>query len=194
MNRTRRLTVIALLSAISFVLMVFPQFPLIPGVNFLKVDFSIVPVLIGALMMDLKSGYAILLVRSLLKLLLQNEGVGDYIGLPMNIVGMGVLLTAIYIFARRNRELTFGRFVGGAVVGTLALTVTMVVLNFVYAMPLYATFANFDIGQAFGVGRYLLWMVVPFNLAEGVILSIVSGLVYAGLRGIVRSTGAQLNK
>ena len=62
MNKTRRLTVIALLAAISFVLMIFPQFPLIPGASFLKIDFSFVPVLLGALMLDLKSGYAILLL------------------------------------------------------------------------------------------------------------------------------------
>ena len=78
MNKTRRLTVIALLAAISFVLMVFPQFPLIPGATFLKIDFSFVPVLIGALMLDLKSGYAILILRSLLKVLLNNSGVNDY--------------------------------------------------------------------------------------------------------------------
>ena len=64
MNKTRRLTVIALLAAISFVLMIFPQFPLIPGASFLKIDFSFVPVLLGALMLDLKSGYAILLLLS----------------------------------------------------------------------------------------------------------------------------------
>lgn len=51
MNKTRRLTVIALLAAISFVLMIFPQFPLIPGASFLKIDFSFVPVLLGALML-----------------------------------------------------------------------------------------------------------------------------------------------
>ena len=192
MNKTRRLTVIALLAAISFVLMIFPQFPLIPGASFLKIDFSFVPVLLGALMLDLKSGYAILLLRSLLKLLLNNEGVNDYIGLPMNIIAMAVLLTVIMVIVKRQ-DISPKRYVVGAVLGTLGLTLAMVILNYVYAVPLYAMFANFDSAKTIGLGTYLLWMVIPFNLIEGAILTAVSGLVYLGLRQIINTTRSQLN-
>lgn len=192
MNKTRRLTVIALLAAISFVLMIFPQFPLIPGASFLKIDFSFVPVLLGALMLDLKSGYAILLLRSLLKLLLNNEGVNDYIGLPMNIIAMAVLLTVIMLIVK-HQDISAKRYVVGAVLGTLGLTLAMVILNYVYAVPLYAMFANFDIAKTIGLGTYLLWMVIPFNLIEGAILTAVSGLVYLGLRQIIKTTRSQLN-
>lgn len=192
MNKTRRLTVIALLAAISFVLMIFPQFPLIPGASFLKIDFSFVPVLLGALMLDLKSGYAILLLRSLLKLLLNNEGVNDYIGLPMNIIAMAVLLTVIMVIVKRQ-DISPKRYVVGAVLGTLGLALAMVILNYVYAVPLYAMFANFDIAKTIGLGTYLLWMVIPFNLIEGAILTAVSGLVYLGLRQIINTTRSQLN-
>ena len=192
MNKTRRLTVIALLAAISFVLMIFPQFPLIPGASFLKIDFSFVPVLLGTLMLDLKSGYAILLLRSLLKLLLNNEGVNDYIGLPMNIIAMAVLLTVIMVIVKRQ-DISPKRYVVGAVLGTLGLTLAMVILNYVYAVPLYAMFANFDIAKTIGLGTYLLWMVIPFNLIEGAILTAVSGLVSLGLRQIINTTRSQLN-
>lgn len=192
MNKTRRLTVIALLAAISFVLMVFPQFPLIPGATFLNIDFSFVPVLIGALMLDLKSGYAILILRSLLKVLLNNSGVNDYIGLPMNIVAMGVLLTVIMLMVG-HRELTVKRFIAGSILGTVGLTLAMVILNYVYAVPLYAMFANFDIKATIGLGTYLLWMVIPFNLIEGVILTAVAGLVFVALRRVITNTHSQLN-
>ncbi|MCT0953601.1 ECF transporter S component [Weissella cibaria] len=192
MNKTRRLTVIALLAAISFVLMVFPQFPLIPGATFLKIDFSFVPVLIGALMLDLKSGYAILILRSLLKVLLNNSGVNDYIGLPMNIVAMGVLLTVIMLMVG-HRELTVKRFIAGSILGTVGLTLAMVILNYVYAVPLYALFANFDIKATIGLGTYLLWMVIPFNLIEGIILTAVAGLVFVALRRVITNTHSQLN-
>ena len=192
MNKTRRLTVVALLAAISFVLMVFPQFPLIPGATFLKIDFSFVPVLIGALMLDLKSGYAILILRSLLKVLLNNSGVNDYIGLPMNIVAMGVLLTVIMLMVG-HRELTVKRFIAGSILGTVGLTLAMVILNYVYAVPLYAMFANFDIKATIGLGTYLLWMVIPFNLIEGIILTAVAGLVFVALRRVITNTHSQLN-
>ena len=192
MNKTRRLTVIALLAAVSFVLMVFPQFPLIPGATFLKIDFSFVPVLIGALMLDLKSGYAILILRSLLKVLLNNSGVNDYIGLLMNIVAMGVLLTVIMLMVG-HRELTVKRFIAGSILGTVGLTLAMVILNYVYAVPLYAMFANFDIMATIGLGTYLLWMVIPFNLIEGIILTAVAGLVFVALRRVITNTHSQLN-
>ena len=192
MNKTRRLTVIALLAAVSFVLMVFPQFPLIPGATFLKIDFSFIPIILGALILDLKSGYAILLLRSLLKMLLNNEGVNDYIGMPMNIIALAVLLTVVMMLIGR-RHITLQRFILGAFFGTLGLTATMVVLNYFYAMPLYAMFANFDIKATIGAGTYLLWMVIPFNLLEGVILMAVAGVVYVALRQMIHTTHSQLN-
>lgn len=190
---TRRLTIIALLSAVAFILMLFPKFPLLPGVNFLTIDFSIVAVILGALLLDLKSGYAILLLRSLLKLLLANSGVNDYIGLPMNIVAMGIFLTVLYFWVKRKPTFSWGRFIGGAITGTLALTVAMVALNYFFAIPLYAVFANFDIGQIYGVGNYLVAMVIPFNLLEGFILTIAIAVVYVALRPFIERTAQQLS-
>ena len=69
MTNTRRLSTIAILSAISFVLMYF-DFPLLPAASFLKIEFSILPVLVGLVVMDLPAALGILLLRSLLKLLL----------------------------------------------------------------------------------------------------------------------------
>ena len=43
MTNTRKLAYIAILSAVSFLLLYF-SFPLIPAADFLKVDFSILPV------------------------------------------------------------------------------------------------------------------------------------------------------
>ena len=53
------MTIIAILSALSFVLMI-PNFPIIPGVDFLKLDFSILPILLGLILLDLKVPYVIL--------------------------------------------------------------------------------------------------------------------------------------
>lgn len=55
MTNTRRLSTIAILSAISFVLMYF-DFPLLPAASFLKIEFSILPVLVGLVVMDLPAG------------------------------------------------------------------------------------------------------------------------------------------
>src|SRR5699024_8880527 len=192
MNKTRHLTIIALLSAISFVLMIFPQFPILPGASFLKIDFSIVPVLLGTLLLGLKQGYTTLILRSVLKLLLNNEGPGDLIGIPMNIMGMTVFMTII-VLVMRPTKLLKGRFMWRTVFGTFGLTLVIVFLSYICAVPLYAIFANFDIKATIGMGRYLLWMVVPFNLIEGVILGVVSGAVFFSCQRVLSNMHSQLN-
>ena len=159
MTNTRKLAHIAILSTLSFLLM-YLQFPLIPSASFLQFDFSILPVLVGLMMIDLQSALGILILRTLLKLMLNNGGVTTLIGMPMNVVALGV-------------------------VGTIGLTVAMLILNYIYAVPLYAQFANFDISAILGLGNYLFAMVVPFNLIEGVIFSISFFILWTCLKPIL---------
>ena len=98
MTNTRRISTIAILSAISFVLMYF-DFPLLPAATFLKIEFSILPVLVGLVVMDLPAALGILLMRSLLKLLLNSQGVNTYIGLPMNMFSSFLAMTIWFSFA-----------------------------------------------------------------------------------------------
>ena len=169
MTNTRKLAYIAILSAVSFLLLYF-SFPLIPAADFLKVDFSILPVLIALVIFDFKSAIGVLLLRSLLKLLLNNGGLGSMIGLPMNFVALGVFVWGLSYFWKKNQ--TSKNYILGSVLGTILLTVAMVVLNYIYAVPLYAKFANFDIAQFIGLYKYLFAMVVPFNLLEGLIFAV----------------------
>lgn len=175
MTNTRKLTIIAILSAVSFLLM-YLKFPLIPTANFLEVDFSLVPILFGLLVLDIKSSFAILLVRTLLKLLLNNQGPSTIIGLPMNIAAMSVFILAAAYFWKKDQ--TIKNYLKVAVVATLGSTLVMLILNYVYAVPVYAAFANFDIRQILGLSKYLFLMVLPFNLLQGVLLSVVFYLCY----------------
>ena len=179
MTHTRKMAIIAILSAISFLLMFF-DFPILPGASFLKLDFSILPILLGLVVLNLRGALSILLVRSVLKLLLNNQGVNTYIGLPMNIVALGVFVIVFALIWKKER--TPLRFLLGSLAGTIGLTVAMLVLNYVYAVPLYAKFANFDIGKILGLSNYLMTMVLPFNLMEGVIFSVSFWLLYVLLK------------
>lgn len=120
-SKTRRLTLIAMLSAISFVLS-YPmfQFPLVPSASFLKIDFTILPILIGLFMLGLSSAFAILIIRSLLWLLLNSDGVNTYIGLPMNIIAVTVFVLVLWFFLRHRFSLR--NYIMATILGTLALT------------------------------------------------------------------------
>ena len=61
MTNTRKLAIVAVLSALSFLLMLY-EIPLIT--EFLKLDFSIIPILLALVVLDFKSSMAVLLIRS----------------------------------------------------------------------------------------------------------------------------------
>ena len=181
-KQTRRLVYIAILTALSFLLMYF-QFPLIPGADFLKIDFSILPLLALMLVYDLKSAWLALVLRSLLTLLLNNNGPSTIIGLPMNIMALGLFITALALLWKK--EQSFKNYVIASVAGTLLLTIAMVVLNIFYAVPAYAAFASFDINQFIGLSKYIFAMVIPFNLVEGIIFALSFYLVHLAIKPLL---------
>lgn len=175
-SKTRRLILIAILAAISTILMIFPTIPMFGG--FMKLDFSIVIVLIGMYLLNIKGALTILLLRSVLKVLLFNSGVADWVGMPMNIIAMTVFISVIWLFTNKNQGLRIKNYVFGAFLGTLAMTAVMALLNWIYAIPLYEKFANFSL-QAVGLNlrEWIVTMVLPFNLIQGFILAVIAGFV-----------------
>lgn len=194
MRRIQKITVISILGTMSFILMLFTQFPIVPGASFLKMDFSFVPVFLGAMLLNVRAGYAILMLRSVLKLLLDNGGVETYIGLPMNIIGLAILLTVVMkMMGADFTTWRLSRYIGSAIVGILTLTIAMLIMNYVYAIPLYAWLVNFDINQIFGSANYLLYMVLPFNLLFGGVLMAFMGLLIFPFKNLFARLKHQLN-
>ena len=81
MTNTRKLTLVAVLSALSFILM-FYQFSFL--IDFFKIDLSIIAILLALVLLDFKSAVWVTLIRSVLKLALNNKGLETLIGLPIN--------------------------------------------------------------------------------------------------------------
>lgn len=183
--RTRKLVIVAMLAAISFILMIFPQFPLIPTADFLKVEFSIIPILVGLYLFDLPTAFVILILRSILKLLLNNEGITTWIGLPLNVVAVVSFLFVFSLFFKK--EVATKAYSIGSFVATIGMTFAMVVANIIYAIPLYVKFAHFDISKIFGTSKYILTMVVPFNLIQGAIFAISFAIIFIALKSILEN-------
>ena len=168
MLQTRKMTMIAILSAISTVLaMPILQFSIL-GLPFLKVDLTILPILIGLFTLGLGAGAAILVIRTILWFLLFNDGVNTVVGLPMNFIAIALFSLIIYFFVKKRFSL--GKYVLGGVLATLAMTAMMVFLNLVYAIPVYETFAHYP-ASALSMSAYVLPVVIPFNLLEGAIFT-----------------------
>ena len=181
MTNTRKLTLVAVLSALSFLLM-FYQLSI--GIDFLKVDFSTIPVLLALVLLDLKSSFLVLVIRSVLKLVLNGRGAETLVGLPINMIAVFVFVLAFAIIW--NQKKTIVRFVMASLFGTIGLTLSMLLVNYFYAIPLYAKFVGFDIAKMVGVEKYLLSMVVPFNLIEGLIWAATFWLLYSVLQPLLK--------
>ncbi|MDY3024411.1 ECF transporter S component [Streptococcus hyovaginalis] len=182
MTNTRKLAYIAILSAISFLLL-FLNFPILPVASFLKIDFSVIPILLALLLFDLKSAYVVLLLRTLLKFILNFEGVNTWVGMPMNVVALGLFVT-VFAFVWKKRQ-TLINYIVASVIATVVLTLAMLVLNLFYAIPLYVKFAGWP-PEALTMSSYIVPAVLPFNLLQGLLLSLVFYPAYLGTKNVFK--------
>ena len=121
----------------------------------------------------------VVLIRSVLKLVLNGRGAETLVGLPINIIGVLVFVLAFAVIWNKKKSQV--RFVIASLVGTIGLTISMLLVNYYYAI-----FVGFDIAKMVGVEKYLLGMVVPFNLIEGLIWAVTFWMVYTVVQPLLK--------
>ena len=177
------MTRIAILAAMASILFLFE----IPVVAFYKLDLSNVPVLIGAFSMGTWPGLLILGIKSLTGLLHSSS---MYVGeIADFIMGAVLLVPASLMYARlKNRKTA----ILGMVVGTIAMTVVGVLLNEYLLIPFYMSAFGMEIDKIVGMAtkalpfvqtrwQLLLFVTAPFNLLKGIVLGLVTALLYKSL-------------
>lgn len=164
-SNTRKLVVVAMLGAISFILMFF-EFPILPMFPFLKVDFSDVPVLISTFVFGPISGILVAFVRSLLNLLIKGAELTRLVG---NIAGL--LASILYLFpiyAVFRYSMKKWMQILGVTCGTIAMTIFMAIVNYFIIMPLYLKIGGLPPGTS--ISQMVVAAVIPFNLLKGAIV------------------------
>lgn len=178
-TNVRMLTQIAMLSAIAALLMLveFPMPFLAP--TFYQLDFSEVPVLIGAFVMGPLAGAAIELVKILMNFVLNGTitaGVGELANL---LIGCAFVVPAGIIYKKAK---TRKNAVIGMIVGTVCMAVTAAVLNAFLLLPVYGKAFGMPVDAFVEMGSaifpvidnlftFCLFSVVPFNLLKGILVS-----------------------
>ena len=170
-NHVIRLVQMAMLSGIAIVLVILLPIPLIPSASFLIYDMADVPVLIGAMLFGILPGLSILAVVSVIQAFFTAGGNG-WVGLLMHLVASGSLVTLVGLFYFRRRKWT--DTVIGMVVGTLSMTLIMVVMNLVID-PLYYGYTLQSVIDL------LVPAIIPFNLLKGGINCILTGILFKAL-------------
>jgi riboflavin transporter FmnP len=179
------MTRIAILAAAASILFLIE----IPVVAFYKLDLSNIPVLLGAFSMGTVPGLIILGIKSAIGLLHSSSaGVGE---LADFVMGAALVLPAAIIYhqnkSRKNAII-------GMAVGTVCMVVVGVLMNKWVMLPFYMGAFHMDMdgiikaAKVSGVDsewKLLLLVTGPFNLLKGVVLSIVTALIYKPLSPIL---------
>ena len=187
----RAMTMTGMLSAIAFLLMFFDfSVPFMP--NFIKMDLSELPALIGSFALGPVSGVAICLIKNLLHLMKTTTGgVGE---LSNFILGATFVFTAGMIYKyKKNKK---GAIIG-SLVGAIAMAVVSVFSNYYLVYPVYTKFMPLDaIIAAYqainpnvdGLWACLICFNMPFTFVKGLFSVIITLLIYKRLSPIIKGT------
>ena len=163
----RKMTVMAMLAALSMVLVWAVHVPLIPVVAFLEYDPADIPILIAAMAYGPVSGLALTVVVSIIQGMFIST-TGPW-GILMHIIATGTLvLVAGGIYRLRH---TRAGAVLGLVLGTLAMGLVMVPANH-FITPVWVGAPTEVVDSLMLVG------ILPFNLLKAGINSAVTFVVY----------------
>ncbi len=165
--KSKRITGIGLLVALSIIVGYFIHFPVLPQAPFLLYDPGSVFLLIGSFKLGPKIGLLMSLLTAVLFALITGQG-GPY-GALMNFLATGTLVfvaSQIYFLNHTKKGAVLG-----VILGTVAMTLIMVPANLVIT-PLYLGVSR-DI-----VTKMLLPAIIPFNLIKGILSGVITLIVY----------------
>lgn len=176
---------VAILSALAGVLMLI-EFPLPIAPPFYKVDLSDVAALMGGFAFGPWAGLLICLLKVLISIILNGTTtafVGEFAAFLMD--GAFVFVTSLIFKKDDNLRGT----IIALCCGVLTLMFVSAIANYYLMIPAYVKFMNFPLEAIVAMGNavngnvnsllgLVLLCTVPFNLVKGLIISIITCLLY----------------
>ena len=189
-SRVRFITVTAMLSAISFVLMYF-EFPIPIMPAFIKFDFSDLPALIGTFAYGPLCGVIVCLIKNLLHLMDSNSMlVGELSNFSL---GAAFVIPAglIYKFKKTKKSALIGGITGAVFMGVFCVFSNYFIVYPVYyqvAMPEEAILGMYQaiLPSMKSILQSLIVFNLPFTVVKGLISVAITMLVYKPLSPILK--------
>ena len=182
----RRITIIAICSAIAMVLHVL-DFPLLfIAPEFYKLDFSELPVLLCGFFLGPSAAVTCEGVKILLKLLVKGTStafVGDFANF---VVGCSFVIPAtIWYHMHKSKHSA----VIGLILGTVSMSILGSAFNAVYLLPKFSQLFGLPLEAIIGMGAkihssihsvstFVMLCVAPLNVVKGVMVSVLTMLLY----------------
>ena len=176
MNRTRMLTTLSVLTALSIVLMLFVRFPIFPSAAYLEYEPMDIPILIAGFAYGPLAGLLVTMVSCLIQGLTVSSAVGGWVGILMHFIASGTFVTVASLIYRRKHSI-LGAVIG-LIAGVVSMAAIMVPANLIITPAFYGT--PIEVVKAM-----LLPIIVPFNLIKAGINAAVTFAIYKPLRRII---------
>lgn len=188
---TNTMTKVAILSAISYILM-FIAIP-IPGLfpDFLKLDVSDVPAIFGGMALGPVAGFTIVLIKNLFQAL--TASTTAWIGEIANLLIGGSYVVIVSMVYRHKKDIK--GLVLGFLLGTIAMVIIGCLTNYYMILPFYGKIMPMeviiDMGHVINpnvvdLKSFVVWMIAPFNLVKAVLMSLITLPLYKKMEVILK--------
>ncbi len=172
----RKLCTMAILAALSLVLVLLIHFPIIPAAPWLEYDPAEVPILIGGFVYGPIAGLTITVITALIQALTVSAQSG-WVGFVMHVIPTGTLVLVSSIIYKYNKTRK-GALIA-LIIASIARTAVMIPANLFFTVRYW--------GQPLEVVKAsIVPVIIPFNLIKSVANSLIVFLVYKSLRKIVK--------
>lgn len=167
-TKTRMLTSMGLLSAISIILVAIIHFPIFPAAPFLEYDPADITILIGTFAYGPVAGFIMTVVVSVIQ--------GVTVSSQSGIIGimMHIFATGAYVLLAGNmykRDKSKKGAIKALVCGSLLMVAMMVIWNIIFTPIFMGTPREVVMGM-------LIPVIIPFNVIKVTINSVITFLVY----------------
>jgi len=187
---TSVLVKISILSVISYLIM-FIEFPIVFAPGFLKLDFSDIPAIIGGFALGPVAGIFIELIKNLLHFVTKSStgGVGEIANFLIG--GAFVFISSGIYHIKKNKR----NAIIGCLVGTVVMSIVGALANYYILIPFYANMFPIDAIVQMGtvvnksivdVKTLIYYGVVPFNIFKGIVMSVVTAILYKKVSCIIK--------
>ena len=169
----------------------------IPVVAFYKLDLSALPAIIGGFAMGPVQGVAVVVVKNLIRMLRSDS---MFVGQLADVLMVGSFVIVSSLLYRRNKSQK------GALVamtaGTVSMIVASVLVNYFILIPAYQVLMGLPLEVIIGMGsavwsyidstfKLVIFITAPFNLLKGVVLSVVTFLLYKRVSPLLHQKSAR---
>lgn len=167
-SKTRILTNMAVLAAMSVILIALIHFPIFPAAPFLEYDPADIPIFIGTFLLGPWLGLVLTAVTCILQGITVSAGSG-VIGVMMHFFATGSFVLVAGLIYQKKRTKTGAAL--GLLAGSITMTIVMVIWNLIFTPIFMGT--SIEVVQ-----QMIVPIIIPFNLIKAGVNSVITFFVY----------------